>query len=102
MPLSVKSKMSRAYTWTGWDGKPTFDEKKMRYLCWSPETCPKSGTFHLQGFVYFKNAMSFSAVCKYLKKQFGAAKELNVEVTKGSPEENRTYCGGAHFEERKD
>lgn len=101
MPLSVKSKMSRAWTWTGWDGVPTFDEKKMRYLCFSPETCPESGKHHLQGFVYFKNAMSLTAVQKYLMKTFDAKKGINLLVTKGSPEENRTYCGGAHYDDGK-
>lgn len=95
---SEQKKKYRNFCFTAWDGEIEFDEKRMRWLCRAPETCPESGKFHWQGAVTMKNQMTFSAICKYLKKQFGCEKDVNVEVCKGSPEDNRTYCGGARYE----
>jgi hypothetical protein len=44
------------------------------------------GTPHLQGFLYFKNAVSFNSV----KNKVGAA--CHLETAKGTPEQNRIYC----------
>lgn len=44
-----------------------------------------SGTPHLQGYVYFKNARSFKAVAKKLPR-------AHLEVAKGSPADNIRYC----------
>jgi len=101
MASEQKPKKMRSWCFTAWDGEPTFDEKKMRYLCFSPEVCPESGKHHLQGFVYFKSQMTLTAVQKYLMKTFGSKKGINLEFTKGTPEENRTYCGGAHYDDGK-
>lgn len=44
-----------------------------------------SGTPHIQGYLYVKNKISFNT----LKKDFPTA---HIEVAKGSPESNKTYC----------
>lgn len=52
-----------------------------------------SGTPHLQGYVYYKNARSLSSVAKSIR---GA----HIEAAKGTGPENRAYCskGGSFFE----
>ncbi len=55
------------------------------YLCYGKETCPKTNRSHLQGYIYFKNAKSFSAVKKLLPSQ-------HLERSNGSTEDNVKYC----------
>jgi len=55
------------------------------YLCYGRETCPTTGKKHLQGYIYFKNAKTFSAVRKLLQPR-------SVRACKGSAEQNATYC----------
>lgn len=56
------------------------------YMVWGKETAPTTGTRHLQGYVYFTNAKTFSAVKKLMPK--GA----HLEAAKGSAEQNKEYC----------
>lgn len=56
-----------------------------RYHCYGKETCPTTGRHHWQGFVYWDNPKTLSAVIKILKPH-------HVEVCKGTLEENENYC----------
>jgi Putative viral replication protein/RNA helicase len=57
----------------------------VKYLVFGHEICPTTGTPHLQGYVYFKNA-----------KHFNALKKINQRISwrtcDASPEDNRDYC----------
>jgi len=50
----------------------------------------ESGTPHLQGYVYFKNAKTLSSVIKKIKK--AGKKSAHVTIANGSASQNRTYC----------
>ena len=56
------------------------------YLCYGKEVAPTTQTKHLQGYVYFENAKTFSKIQKILPKG------SHIEVAKGSALENKTYC----------
>lgn len=45
----------------------------------------EQGTKHLQGYIYFDNARSFSSIKKLIPK-------AHIEAAKGSPQQNREYC----------
>jgi len=49
------------------------------------EVAPSTGTRHLQGYLYFKNARSVTAL---RKKLLGA----HIEIANGDAESNRVYC----------
>jgi len=69
-------------------------EGKCRYHVIGKEIAPATGTPHLQGYIYFTNAKTFSAFKKLLPK--GAHIELAVATAK----QNREYCTkGGDFEE---
>lgn len=55
------------------------------YMIAGLEKCPTSGKVHYQGYVYFKNAKTLTAV----KKQLGNA---HYEAARGTPLESKTYC----------
>jgi len=59
------------------------------YLVAGYETAPTTGTPHLQGFVYFRNAKTLSAARRVLQ---GAMPGCHLEPSKGSPRQNRIYC----------
>lgn len=56
------------------------------YLCYGKEVAPTTQTKHLQGFLYFDNAKTFSKIQKLLPKG------SHIEVAKGNALENREYC----------
>lgn len=67
-----------------------------KYLIFGYEVGEK-GTPHLQGYLYFKDAKSFSATKKFLPKR------AHLEKARGTPEENKEYCSkDGEFEERGD
>lgn len=47
----------------------------------------KEGTPHIQGYLYFENGKSFSAVKKLLDNQ-----RIHIEIAGGSPKQNYDYC----------
>lgn len=55
------------------------------YLILGKETAPTTGTEHIQGYVYFKNAVRFSTLKAAMPK-------AHIEVAHGTPEENTRYC----------
>lgn len=59
-------------------------KKQVKYYVYGKEIGEK-GTPHLQGYVFFQNAKTLTAVKKYLKR-------AHLEISKGSPQENIAYC----------
>ena len=66
--------------------KSKFAERSV-YSVIGREIAPTTGTPHLQGYVYFKTALTLSA----LKKLTGITK-MHLEAAGGTAEQNRTYC----------
>lgn len=56
------------------------------YMIYGKEVAPTTGTKHLQGYLYFDNAKTFSKIQKILPKG------THIEVAKGSSLENKEYC----------
>lgn len=64
-----------------------FEAIKTVYKCYEIEhEDEKDGTPHLQGYLYYKNAVRFSTVKNDCAK-------AHLEVAKGSPLQNYDYCG---------
>lgn len=57
------------------------------YHIYGREVCPTTGRKHLQGFIRLKNARNLSQMKKFL-----TFPQVHLESTKGSDEQNRTYC----------
>lgn len=51
-------------------GQRISETSSVRYFCWSEEIAPTTGTPHLQGFIYMKNACVFSNILKVLGSQW--------------------------------
>lgn len=62
----------------------SIDVIECEYVIYGKEV-GKSGTKHLQGYIYWKNAKSFNAVQRILPR-------AHLEPAKGSADENKTYC----------
>lgn len=56
-----------------------------RYLIVGKETCPTTGTPHLQGYVAFKNPRSWDAVADMHE-------HWHIEAAKGTAQQNYIYC----------
>lgn len=67
------------------------DDGAVKYICWGYEVAPTTGTKHLQGYVSFHKQIRGKQVLKY--------KLGHIQVAKGSPAQNKTYCSK---EETKD
>lgn len=64
------------------------DTLNCKYIAYSKEVAPTTGTPHLQGWVTFNDAKTKSAAIKLLKG-------CHVEIMMGSLEQNDTYCSKA-------
>ncbi len=62
-------------------------KEKFQYIIYGRERCPTTGKRHLQGYCYFKNAKSLSAVKKLFKDD-----TIHLEAAKGSTAQNIKYC----------
>lgn len=65
-------------------------------MVYGKETAPTTGTPHIQGYVYFKNTRTLSAVSKNLPR-------ARLQAAKGNAHQNREYCTkeGDYFETGK-
>jgi len=63
------------------------------YKCWAPEV-GEEGTPHLQGYLYFKEAKSFSKIKKLLPR-------AHIETCEGNAKQNRTYIFGPYENDGK-
>lgn len=68
---------------------PTFvyDEENMVYAVMQVEECPTSNRLHFQGYVEFKNRVSFNRVKRLLQSD-----TVNIRLAKGNSEQNTNYC----------
>ncbi|AGS36177.1 replication-associated protein [Circoviridae 2 LDMD-2013] len=57
-----------------------------KYVCFQPEKAPGTGTRHIQGYVVFQNARTFSGAKAIIGE--GA----HIEVARGSSQANIEYC----------
>lgn len=86
----------RAKHWTWTLNNPTDDEEQrlgdaaeaggVVYLCYGRET-GENGTPHLQGYTVFESPIRFTTV----KNRLGSSR-LHIEISRGSPVQNRDYC----------
>lgn len=60
--------------------------KKALYLCYGKEVAPTTGTPHLQGYIYFKDTKTFSALKKKLPDG------THIERAEGNAQQNKVYC----------
>lgn len=72
----------------------TLEKLKCKYIIYGKETGEENGTPHLQGFVIWNNAKTFTATQKSLPAR------CHIEPIKGTPYQNFRYCrkGGDFFE----
>lgn len=66
--------------------RPIWTPSSMSYLVWEMETCPTTGTLHIQGYMRLTT-----------RRRLQSAKDLlvegaHLELSRGSEEENRNYC----------
>ncbi|AXH76024.1 MAG: helicase [Violenivirus cotis] len=82
----TKDRGQRDYCFTDYSLDEDFLQKlDYKYLCYGKEICPTTGRPHLQAYIYFKNAKTFSAVKKILPTQ-------NFRSCNGTTEDNVKYC----------
>lgn len=85
-PSGSKRCKSKFWSFTSFEtSPPEFNSLTDSYLIIGKETCPSSSRQHWQCYLVLKARQYFS----YIKKRFPAA---HIERSRGSPEENRSYC----------
>lgn len=83
----LKKSRSYCFTWNNysedeWEG---CKRNNCVYLVMGREKCPSTGTKHIQGYIYFKNAITF----KSMNKMFNGA---HITQANGTAEDNFKYC----------
>ena len=79
------------------ESSPEFSQD-MKYLCFSPEFT-KTGNFHWQIFLTFKNPHTISGAAKLLRTLWD--KPVVLQVCRGTPLQNRVYCGAEDYIDEK-
>jgi len=69
-----------------------YAEKEAKYMCWSQEVAPSTGTPHLQGYVAWDNPRSLDKFKKAISPRLHYGDENGN--TNGTAEQNRAYCLG--------
>lgn len=88
--MTYQKRRDYCFTVNNWGVEDTlevdalFATEKVRYIIVGKETGAE-GVSHLQGYVYFHNAVPFSTVKKALTR-------AHIEPCKGNPDQNITYC----------
>lgn len=101
--MKNKSQKARHYSFTinnyGTKELQQFQEvakslDKHRYICYGLEVGEKNETQHIQGYIQLKESQRFRFLHKYfnLKRENKKIHRFHIEVSKGSAEENKTYC----------
>lgn len=95
MPRRKEEENARAWCFTENNPTTTLDDLKrqvqtefgdqVRYFICQVEAAPTTGTPHFQGYIYFKDAKSFSTVTKWRPR-------ARFEKAKRSAAENEEYC----------
>jgi len=88
-PVPNDNTRSRGWLFT-WNNYPdtyrdTLDELECRYVCAGEEVAPTTGTPHLQGYIYFRNA-------KRLRTMRQLLAGCHLLPANGTAAENRAYC----------
>jgi len=76
------------FTFNNYPNTDLVDNVECKYIAYSKEVAPTTGTPHLQGFISFNSNKTFSAACKSLPG-------CHVQVMHGSIQENEAYCSKA-------
>jgi len=86
----VKDLRSRRWSWTlnNYTAEDLININKIgyKYIIYGDEYGGQTNTNHLQGYVEFSNAKSFSKIKKLIPK-------AHIEKSRGTPAENKEYCG---------
>jgi len=91
--------MSRSRSWlfviNNWqDHEPNVSDFlsgiECEYMCYQFEVAPTTGTRHVQGFVYFTNAVTLGGMRRRLRLQDGSYPHF--EIARGTASQNRAYC----------
>lgn len=64
----------------------TIDDIECQYCIYGKEIAPTTNTIHLQGYIYFTNAITFNSIKKKLPNK------CHIEKAMGSPQDNVKYC----------
>lgn len=63
------------------------DDERIQYICWGRETCPDTGTIHLQGYVELRQGYSLERTKLILRDP-----ALHLEVRRGTQQQAIEYC----------
>jgi len=77
------------FTDLDWEILKNLDQNRNKYLNFSYETAPTTGTRHIQGYAYWINKKFFDQVRTLLREVLEL--EPHIEIAKGSAELNRDY-----------
>ena len=88
MPKTDTRHRNFTFTHNNYNDTVLEDTLQCRYIAYSKEVAPSTGTPHLQGYVSFENTKTKRAVVKLMPG-------CHIEVMMGSLEENDTYCSKA-------
>lgn len=90
MAVQNKNERSRGWCFTLNNYNETkmkiIDDIECRYCIYGKEIAPTTGTHHLQGYIYFDNAITFGSIKKKMPDG------THIEKAKGSPQSNVKYC----------
>lgn len=90
MPAEKSSARNRGFTFTvnNYSDRDIESIKALdcKYAVVGYEVAPSTGTKHLQGYVYWQNAKTFTATKRLLPKG------CHIEVARGSADDNYEYC----------
>ena len=64
--------------------------KDVKYAILGNETCPDTGRFHFQSYIYFHQPKRFNEVKKFFFEEYGAYPHF--EACKGNTQQNVNYC----------
>jgi len=81
--------MSRNRNWVitlnNYQNTELFDNVICKYIAYSKEVAPTTGTPHLQGFISYNNPRSFKSISKLFPR-------AHLEVAKGTDFDSKVYC----------
>ena len=60
---------------------------KLDYICWSLEIAPKTGTPHVQGYLFKKKKITIGGLTKFNNR-------ISLKYCTKTPEQNINYCSG--------
>lgn len=87
----------RAWCFTSYNNDPPeWNDQRMKYLLYAPETCPDTGRFHFQGYVYYKDKVSI----KKSQELLNTGKHHH-EPASGDAASNYSYIVGPYEKDGK-